>query len=232
MLFCSSIAFLLVLVFHIVEPISMSRELYFGSVVPIGALYALSLWKQLNNPSALSLHLSLISRVLKWRMGKGSKIGCKMASHQLFKDKAKNRVDDLHGMFTDPQFARKESRSIDVAVLEEQVHQMLHEWKVELNEASPASSLLYLGRGIIVLPLPICLRIYAVCCSFVRRKMMLQVRWPRRRILDFDLHRASMLPWLCIKCKTENELSTLILMSSDTELRDRHCGVGGSMEGQ
>ncbi|KAJ8633962.1 hypothetical protein MRB53_027298 [Persea americana] len=78
-------------------------------------------------------------RVLKWGMGKGSKIGCKMASHQLFKDKAKNRVDDLQGMFTDLQFARKESRSIDVAVLEEQVHQMLREWKAKLNEASPAS---------------------------------------------------------------------------------------------
>ncbi|XXG40595.1 hypothetical protein AAC387_Pa01g1274 [Persea americana] len=74
-------------------------------------------------------------------MGKGSKIGCKMVSHQLFKDKAKNRVDDLQGMFTDLQFGRKESRSIDVAVLEEQVHQMLREWKAELNEASPASSL-------------------------------------------------------------------------------------------
>ncbi|KAJ8644659.1 hypothetical protein MRB53_006407 [Persea americana] len=97
--------------------------------------------KQLNNPSALSLHLSLISRVLKWRMGKGSKIGCKMASHRLFKDKAKNWVNDLQGMFTDLQFARKESRSIDVAVLEEQVHQMLHEWKAELDEASPAPSL-------------------------------------------------------------------------------------------
>ena len=122
-------------------------------------------------------------------MGKGSKIGCKMASHQLFKDKAKNWVDDLQGMFTDLQFARKESRSIDVAMLEEQVHQMLHEWKAELDEASPAPSLpvkiiiwnslvfvleydefqiflffcfdwKYLGRGIIVLPLPICLRIY------------------------------------------------------------------------
>ncbi|XXG53703.1 hypothetical protein AAC387_Pa03g1761 [Persea americana] len=69
-------------------------------------------------------------------MGKGSKIGCKMASHQLFKDKAKNRVDDLHGMFTDPQFARKESRSIDVAVLEEQVHQVLHEWKGNNSLAS------------------------------------------------------------------------------------------------
>ena len=74
-------------------------------------------------------------------MGKGSKIGCKMASHQLFKDKAKNQVDDLQGMFTDLQFARKESRSIDVVVLEEQVHQMLHEWKAELDEASPAPSL-------------------------------------------------------------------------------------------
>ncbi|KAJ8643657.1 hypothetical protein MRB53_005405 [Persea americana] len=79
--------------------------------------------------------------VLKWRMGKVSKIGCKMASHRLFKDKAKNWVNDLQGMFTDLQFARKESRSIDVAMLEEQVHQMLHEWKAELDEASPAPSL-------------------------------------------------------------------------------------------
>ncbi|KAL6992468.1 Transcription factor voz1 [Sarracenia purpurea var. burkii] len=75
-------------------------------------------------------------------MGKGSKTGaCKTASHQHFKDRAKNRVDDLQGMFTDLQWARKESRTIDVAVLEEQVHQMLREWKAELNEPSPASSL-------------------------------------------------------------------------------------------
>ncbi|XP_010924399.1 transcription factor VOZ1-like isoform X2 [Elaeis guineensis] len=75
-------------------------------------------------------------------MGKGSKTGCRSASHQLFKDKAKNRVDDLQGIFTDLQSARKESRTADVAVLEEQVHQMLREWKSELNEPSPASSLL------------------------------------------------------------------------------------------
>ncbi|XP_034701806.1 transcription factor VOZ1-like isoform X1 [Vitis riparia] len=75
-------------------------------------------------------------------MRKGSKSNCKSASHQLFKDKAKNRVDDLQGMFTNLQFARKESRTSDVAVLEEQVHQMLREWKAELNEPSPASSLL------------------------------------------------------------------------------------------
>ena len=74
-------------------------------------------------------------------MGKGSKSNCKSASHKLFKDKAKNRVDDLQGMFTDLQSARKESRSVDIAVLEEQLHQMLREWKAELNEPSPASSL-------------------------------------------------------------------------------------------
>ncbi|XP_071736162.1 transcription factor VOZ1 isoform X2 [Rutidosis leptorrhynchoides] len=72
-------------------------------------------------------------------MGKGTK--CKFGSHQIFKDRAKNRVEDLHGMFTDLQSARKESRSIDVVVLEEQVNQMLKEWKNELNEPSPASSL-------------------------------------------------------------------------------------------
>lgn len=71
-------------------------------------------------------------------MGKDSK---NKGSHQIFKDRAKNRVDDLQGMFSDLQSARKESRSIDVAVLEEQVHQMLREWKAELNEPSPASSL-------------------------------------------------------------------------------------------
>ncbi|MQM03801.1 hypothetical protein Taro_036584 [Colocasia esculenta] len=75
-------------------------------------------------------------------MGKGSKTACKSASHQHFKDKAKNRVDDLQGMFNDLQFARKESRAGDVAILEEQVNQMLREWKAELNEASPASSLI------------------------------------------------------------------------------------------
>lgn len=74
-------------------------------------------------------------------MRKGSRSGCKSASHQLFKDKAKNRVDDLQSVFSNLQFARKESRTGDVAILEEQVHQMLREWKAELNESSPASSL-------------------------------------------------------------------------------------------
>ncbi|KAF3652402.1 putative OPA3-like protein-like [Capsicum annuum] len=50
-------------------------------------------------------------------MGKGLKSG---ASHQLFKDKAKNRVDDLQGVFNNLQSARKESRTYDAGVLEEQ----------------------------------------------------------------------------------------------------------------
>ncbi|KAJ8486629.1 hypothetical protein OPV22_019114 [Ensete ventricosum] len=66
---------------------------------------------------------------------------CKSGSHRLFKAKAKNRVDDLQGMFNDLQSARKESRMADIAILEEQVHQMLREWRAELNEVSPACSL-------------------------------------------------------------------------------------------
>ncbi|CAH1448517.1 unnamed protein product [Lactuca virosa] len=62
-------------------------------------------------------------------------------SHRIFKDRAMNRVDDLQGMFMDLQSARKDSRNIDMAVLEEQVHQMLKEWKKELNEPSPSPSL-------------------------------------------------------------------------------------------
>ncbi|RRT34193.1 hypothetical protein B296_00053653 [Ensete ventricosum] len=56
------------------------------------------------------------------------------------REKAKNRVDDLQGMFADVQSAHKEGRSADAAVLEEQLHQLLREWKAELGEPSPAAS--------------------------------------------------------------------------------------------
>ncbi|KAK1302176.1 hypothetical protein QJS10_CPB12g00930 [Acorus calamus] len=43
MSFCSALAFLLVCVFHLVDPSSsMSRDVYLSSVVPIGTLYPLS----------------------------------------------------------------------------------------------------------------------------------------------------------------------------------------------
>ncbi|XP_062163866.1 probable sugar phosphate/phosphate translocator At5g25400 [Alnus glutinosa] len=58
MTFCASIAFLLVRVLRLVEPVAMSREVYLSSVVPIGALYSLSLW--LSNSAYIYLSVSFI----------------------------------------------------------------------------------------------------------------------------------------------------------------------------
>ncbi|KAK4274428.1 hypothetical protein QN277_017648 [Acacia crassicarpa] len=58
MAFCTSLAFLLVRVFKVVEPISMSRDVYLSSVVPIGALYSVSLW--LSNSAYIYLSVSFI----------------------------------------------------------------------------------------------------------------------------------------------------------------------------
>ncbi|KAG0471720.1 hypothetical protein HPP92_016266 [Vanilla planifolia] len=61
MAFCSSLAVLLVRVFRIVDQPSspaMTRELYVSSVVPIGALYALSLW--FSNSAYIYLSVSFI----------------------------------------------------------------------------------------------------------------------------------------------------------------------------
>ncbi|TKY74720.1 sugar phosphate/phosphate translocator [Spatholobus suberectus] len=58
MSFCATLAVLLVRVFRVVEPVSMSREVYLSSVVPIGALYSLSLW--LSNSAYIYLSVSFI----------------------------------------------------------------------------------------------------------------------------------------------------------------------------
>ncbi|CAI0415041.1 unnamed protein product [Linum tenue] len=58
MSFCASLAFVLIKVFKVVEPVSMSREMYLSSVVPIGALYSLSLW--LSNSAYIYLSVSFI----------------------------------------------------------------------------------------------------------------------------------------------------------------------------
>ncbi|KAE8678689.1 putative sugar phosphate/phosphate translocator [Hibiscus syriacus] len=58
MSFCASLAFLLIKLFKCVEPVSMSRDLYLSSVVPIGALYSLSLW--LSNSAYIYLSVSFI----------------------------------------------------------------------------------------------------------------------------------------------------------------------------
>ncbi|KAI4338773.1 hypothetical protein MLD38_023786 [Melastoma candidum] len=58
MSFCSALAFLLINGFHLVEPVSISRELFLTSVIPIGALYSLSLW--LSNSAYIYLSVSFI----------------------------------------------------------------------------------------------------------------------------------------------------------------------------
>ena len=73
-------------------------------------------------------------------MGSQGKHRSSTQSHS-FKVKAKNRVEDLQGVFCSLQQARRENRGVDVGVLEEQVNQMLREWKAELHEPTPSSSL-------------------------------------------------------------------------------------------
>lgn len=58
MAFCSSLAFIIIRVFKLVEPVSMSKDLYISSVLPIGALYAFSLW--LSNSAYIFLSVSFI----------------------------------------------------------------------------------------------------------------------------------------------------------------------------
>ncbi|KAI4380171.1 hypothetical protein MLD38_006391 [Melastoma candidum] len=58
MSFCSALAFLLINVLRLVDPVSMSRQLFLTSVVPIGALYSLSLW--LSNSAYIYLSVSFI----------------------------------------------------------------------------------------------------------------------------------------------------------------------------
>ncbi|GAB4828293.1 hypothetical protein Ancab_035207 [Ancistrocladus abbreviatus] len=58
MSFSSLLAFLLIKVFRFVEPVQISREVYVSSVVPIGALYSLSLW--LSNSAYIYLSVSFI----------------------------------------------------------------------------------------------------------------------------------------------------------------------------
>ncbi|KAF3947547.1 hypothetical protein CMV_026335 [Castanea mollissima] len=59
MSFCSFLAYLLVKVFKVVElPSTMTRDLYLKYVVPIGALYSLSLW--FSNSTYIYLSVSFI----------------------------------------------------------------------------------------------------------------------------------------------------------------------------
>uniref|UniRef100_A0A0D6QWM5 Sugar phosphate transporter domain-containing protein n=1 Tax=Araucaria cunninghamii TaxID=56994 RepID=A0A0D6QWM5_ARACU len=56
--FCSALALLLVRVLKVVEPIGMTKEVYLSSIVPIGALYSMSLW--FSNSAYIYLSVSFI----------------------------------------------------------------------------------------------------------------------------------------------------------------------------
>ena len=58
MLFCSTIAFMMVRVLKVVKSVNMPRRDYVRRVLPIGALYAASLW--LSNSAYLHLSVSFI----------------------------------------------------------------------------------------------------------------------------------------------------------------------------
>ncbi|KVH93781.1 probable sugar phosphate/phosphate translocator At5g25400 [Cynara cardunculus var. scolymus] len=56
--FCSSLAYILVSILQVVEPVQMTRDVYLKSVVPIGLLYSISLW--LSNSAYIYLSVSFI----------------------------------------------------------------------------------------------------------------------------------------------------------------------------
>ncbi|TQE03887.1 hypothetical protein C1H46_010551 [Malus baccata] len=74
-------------------------------------------------------------------MPKDSKGKCDAASHKLLKETTKTRVHELQGMVTNIQIARKEGRTADISIWEEQKHRMLGGWDAKLND--PSRNLLY-----------------------------------------------------------------------------------------
>lgn len=72
-------------------------------------------------------------------MKENSKSKCGYSSHQSMKEKEKHLIDKIQAIFTNLQSARKESRANDIVIFEEQMHQLLREWKAELE--TPATSL-------------------------------------------------------------------------------------------
>ncbi|KAK7263706.1 hypothetical protein RJT34_31300 [Clitoria ternatea] len=83
--------------------------------------------------------LSPIPSKRKGMMRESSKGKCGSSSHQSMKEKEKHLVDKIQGIFCNLQSARKEGRTNDIVIFEEQMHQLLREWKAELE--SPATSL-------------------------------------------------------------------------------------------
>eukprot|EP00238_Polyblepharides_amylifera_P012553 CAMPEP_0196585170 /NCGR_PEP_ID=MMETSP1081-20130531/49735_1 /TAXON_ID=36882 /ORGANISM="Pyramimonas amylifera, Strain CCMP720" /LENGTH=309 /DNA_ID=CAMNT_0041906631 /DNA_START=279 /DNA_END=1208 /DNA_ORIENTATION=- len=80
MTFCSTVAFCLVRVFRVVKPVNMSMTDYRRRVLPIGLLYAASLW--LSNSAYLHLSVSFIQMTKALMPGLVYMIGCFMRTEQ------------------------------------------------------------------------------------------------------------------------------------------------------
>ncbi|CAM8880274.1 unnamed protein product [Rhodiola kirilowii] len=80
-------------------------------------------------------------------MQKDSKHKCNSASHKQLKNNAKIRLDELQDTFANLQYARKEGQSDNISALEDQVNQVLKNWKTELDETSSTSSIHLQGPG-------------------------------------------------------------------------------------
>lgn len=74
-------------------------------------------------------------------MQKVSKSKCNSTTHKQLKNNAKVRVDEFQNILANIQYARKEGQNNAISVLEEQVKQMLVNWRNELSETSSTSSL-------------------------------------------------------------------------------------------
>nr|GEW52257.1 transcription factor VOZ1-like isoform X1 [Tanacetum cinerariifolium] len=82
--------------------------------------------------------------VIQAKMGKDTE-------YRKLKETAKIRVDDLQDKLTRLQYAANESAGgggIDVAVLQQEVSEILKDWNNELNQPSPASSLQQQGSSL------------------------------------------------------------------------------------
>ena len=80
MLFCSTLAFLIIRVFKLVQSNDLDRQTYIQKIVPVGALFALSLW--LSNTAYVYLSVAFIQMLKALMPAAVYTVGCLMGIEQ------------------------------------------------------------------------------------------------------------------------------------------------------
>ena len=80
MFFCSSLAFIIVRVFKLVNSNNIDRNTYFAKIVPVGALFAVSLW--LSNTAYIYLSVAFIQMLKALMPAAVYTVGCIMGIEQ------------------------------------------------------------------------------------------------------------------------------------------------------